>query len=79
MSGLRSSDLSFAHPEKAPFRIASGPSEMAQKTSPKVPFCAILSHSFVTPYFRLAVRPYCHPNNAGSRTRPLPGAWFKPG
>jgi hypothetical protein len=30
-----------------------------------LPTSAILCHSFVTLCFRLAVRPYCHPNNAG--------------
>jgi hypothetical protein len=32
-------------PKKAPFRVASGQSEMAQKASEKLPFVAILCHS----------------------------------
>jgi hypothetical protein len=73
---LRSSDLSSAHPKRAPFRIASGPSEMARKTSQKgamechlAPF---LCHSYVTLFLRLAVRPHGHPNNAGLEPGPVP-------
>ena len=41
MSGLCSSDLSSAYPNKAPVPGASEPSEMAQKTSKKLPLAAI--------------------------------------
>jgi hypothetical protein len=51
--------------KKALFRIASGQSGMALKTSQK---SAILSHSFVTRFFRLVVCSYYHPINAGFAT-----------
>ncbi len=44
LSGLRSSDLSSDHPQKAPLRVAFRPSEMAQKAYEKLPITAIECH-----------------------------------
>jgi hypothetical protein len=42
---LRSSDLNSACPKNVPFGIASGPSEMAQRSPKRGPSCASLRHS----------------------------------
>ena len=77
MSGLRSSDLSSAHPQKAPLRVAPGRARWHKRPLKKhaiychpVPF---LWNSYMKLCFGLAGQPSRHPNNAGSLPTRFPG------